>query len=349
MTRIAELAESDRRELFRRSAASDSGPSDVVMIEKDYWVCWMLGLLFGDLDSREIIPGLVFKGGTSLSKVYSAINRFSEDIDLTIPRQLVGIEGSRDLSSGLSQTKKQQLLASMETECEAFVASEVRSRIETGLENALVADPGSRSRIAVDASDPQTLLFSYPAALEEGEYGVAGYVRPVIRLEFGLKNEVWPAHVAQVSPYADEIAPDTVSRTKSDVRVLDGERTFWEKVTILHLEAHREAPRPNAHRLSRHYADVASLADHPIGKQALNQPELLRAVANHKSEYYRTPWARYDEAADGRVKLLPSRATLDELERDYAQMEEMYFTQPPKFSDIVNRLGRLEAEIRALT
>jgi Uncharacterized conserved protein len=117
MTDLAFLPVEERRELFRRAASVRSGPRDPVMIEKDYWVCWALGRLFGTGGADELIAGLVFKGGTSLSKVYGAINRFSEDIDLTIPRDVVGIGAGDEVTPTLSATRARRKLEVMTERC----------------------------------------------------------------------------------------------------------------------------------------------------------------------------------------------------------------------------------------
>lgn len=347
MTDLALLPPEERRELFRRAAGADGGPRDPVMIEKDYWVCWTLARLFGTGSADEVVPGLVFKGGTSLSKVYGAIHRFSEDIDLTLPREALGIGAGDDLTPELSANKARQKLDAMSDRCSAYVATPlrdaIRQRIATGLAGAEHDQPCS---LDVTPEDRGTLVYTYPAALEAGEYGIGSYVPPAVRLEFGIKNEPWPAHEAAVVPYVNAAAPRDLLMKPIRVRVLDGERTFWEKATILHLEAHREQVRTGADRLSRHYADLATLIDHEIGREALDRLDLLRHVSEHKAAYFRTSWARYDEAAAGRLRLVPPPTLEDALRVDYARMAEMYFAPPLSFDEILERLRRFEEVVR---
>lgn len=350
MTEISHLPPEDRRELFRRTTATGAGPGDAMMVEKDYWVCWMLGKLFGDAPGDEIAPGLVFKGGTSLSKVYNAIRRFSEDIDLTIPRPTIGIQPHEDLEPDLSVSQRQKRLAAMDDRCAEYVGSTVRStliaQVAEDLRGATRREPWT---IEIDPTEASTLLFTYPAALESGEYGVDGYVRPSIRLEFGVRNDPTPAHDASVEPYVVAVSPNTIQARSSCVRVLDGRRTFWEKATILHLEAHRTHRRHQLNRLSRHYSDLAVLADHRIGAEALENFEMLRTVALHKAAYFRTPWARYEDAAEGRVRLLPPADARAALKVDYGRMSEMFFEAPLlQFEEVLERLESLEAAIRSL-
>jgi hypothetical protein len=150
----------------------------------------------------------------------------------------------------------------------------------------------------------------------------------------------------KVVPYVNAAAPRDLQTGSIRVRVLHGERTFWEKATILHLEAHLAQPRTDADRLSRHYADLATLAEHEIGRNALDKLDLLRHVAEHKATYFRTPWARYDEAVAGRLQLVPPAPLEEVLRRDYARMRDMYFTPPLSFDEILERLCRLEEAVR---
>ena len=201
MADLALLPLDERRELFRRAASAEGGPRAPVMIEKDYWVCWTLRCLFGASDADEMVPGLVFKGGTSLSKVYRAINRFSEDIDLTLPREALGIGAGDDLAPGLSATKAKQKLELMSDRCHAYVATPLKDTICQSIAAGLAgAEHDQQWSLEVAPDDKGTLVYEYPAALETGEYGAGSYVPPTVRLEFGIKNEPWPAHHGAIVP-----------------------------------------------------------------------------------------------------------------------------------------------------
>jgi hypothetical protein len=128
------------------------------------------------------------------------------------------------------------------------------------------------------------------------------------------------------------------------VHVLAPERTFWEKATLLHAENNRPEPKTGA-RVSRHYADVASLSAHAIGARALTQIQLLPRVAREKELYFYQAWARYSDAALGRLRLVPPPAHEQVLRRDYDQMREMYHGDPLPFATILERLAELEATV----
>lgn len=347
MPEVSELDVADRREIFRRMSEREKGPRDPVMREKDYWVCWTLAALEGDESGDELLPGLVFKGGTSLSKVYRAIARFSEDIDLTMPWKTVGITDQDDPRKGTSRTDSRNRLERLTTRAKHFIAAEGLKSIEARVEKRMQrAKNGERWSVKVSPNDPECILFEYPGALDNDDYGAATYVRPQIRLEFGARNEPWPAVMARVEPYVSESLPQGVHAISARVRTLELKRTFWEKATILHAEANRPEQRASYDRKSRHYADLASLLLHKEYKEALFDREMLRQVAEHKAVFFPANWAKYEEAAMGKLRLVPNRESIIELENDYRRMREMYFEEPMIFNQILEILAAAESEFR---
>jgi hypothetical protein len=136
-----------------------------------------------------------------------------------------------------------------------------------------------------------------------------------------------------------------LAEAKAIVRALSAERTFWEKATILHAEAHREAGQPTPVRYSRHYADLAALGEHEAGKRALTEDDLRARVVAHKTVFFRSAWAHYTTAVPGSFRLIPDERRLADLERDYREMQEMYFGTPHTWAEIVARLRKLETAI----
>jgi hypothetical protein len=129
------------------------------------------------------------------------------------------------------------------------------------------------------------------------------------------------------------------------VRVIEAKRTFWEKATILHHEAHRPADSPLPVRYSRHYHDLARMATSPVKEAALADAHLLADVVAFKQRFYPRNWARYDLAVPGTLRLVPGERTLKALETDYRGMASMIFGSTPGFADIVAQLRALEDEI----
>jgi hypothetical protein len=152
-----------------------------------------------------------------------------------------------------------------------------------------------------------------------------------------------PSAIHTIQPYAAEIFPAVFADPVCPVLAIAAERTFWEKATILHQEAHRQGVPPP--RYSRHYYDLCMMARSHVRGSALARPELLRDVIEFKRRFYPSQWARYDLAVPGSLRLLPTRAHLNELQRDYAAMQVMLFGEPPGFDAIVATLAELESHI----
>jgi hypothetical protein len=167
-----------------------------------------------------------------------------------------------------------------------------------------------------------------------------------VRLEMGARGENWPMIDGEVRPYAAESYPDLFKEPACTVKVVSAERTFWEKATILHMRFHAGPGQALGDRQSRHYYDVVQLYERGIGQAALRDPDLLRAVARHKSVFFARAWAKFEEAVPGTLRLVPPDDRMDELERDYQKMrEEMIFGNAPPLSHIIEVLGEIERQV----
>ncbi len=339
MDEIVRWAPEDRAALFQETATR-MGPAPAI-IEKDFWVCWALSRLFTPAARR---PAMLFKGGTSLSKVYGFIERFSEDVDLSLDRAALGFTGERDPEGAVSRKAASRLVEDLGEACAQYLASEFVPRTVQDFETCL-GPAGTEWSLKPDSEAPQTILFTYPGSLQTA---VGGYVRPVVRLEFGARSDHWPAIDAEIRPYAAEHFPDLFrSNAHCTVHVLEAKRTFWEKATLLHAEYHRPQVRPTAGRLSRHYYDLAQLATTPAYPAALADLVLLNRVAEHKDRFYPAAWARYADARPGSLRLSPHPALEAMLKEDYGAMQEMIFGEPPAFGAILERIAEVEAEINS--
>lgn len=334
----------ERAEIFEETAAR-RGIGRAVIVEKDFWVCWVLAALFGpggpSDTSMSASPALLFKGGTSLSKVYGLIDRFSEDVDLTVDRNLLIGPDERPETVGLSGGERKRRIEHIEARCIDFV----RDRILPFLSGQRIG--GMAVAASADSDDPQTLWFAYPRALSDAAYGGAAYVHAVIRLEFGARGELWPAEAGRVSSYAAQEFPALFSAGAVQVRALSPRRTFWEKATILHAIA-MKGELGAAERQSRHYADIARLIGSEVAEEALADPGLLSDVARHKTLYFASPRARYDLAAPGSLRLVPPAPVCEALERDYMKMREMFIVEPPRCGEVLAAIERFEGLVNAV-
>ena len=344
MDGIARTNADERSELFSEAAAQ-RGDITPEVIEKDFWVCWTLKHVF---DLGPTPAKLIFKGGTSLSKVYGVIERFSEDIDLSLSREDLGFTGERDPYQAASGKKQQALIEALVTRCEEAIAEELLPRLRERFA-AVLGDEGSGEHpwnLSLDEGDAQTVNFSYPPGLRSGGTLPPSYVRPIVRLELGARSDHWPAEEHVIRSYAAEVFPASFEEPTCRVRTLSAERTFWEKVTILHAESHRPKDKPSGERLSRHYYDVAKLYQNDIGQRALARTDLLEAVVKHKRLFFRSGWANYDTAVLGSFRLVPPEERRASLETDYRVMREtMIFGESYSFDELLAVLAEVEARL----
>jgi hypothetical protein len=278
-------------------------------LEKDVWVVWALAVLYGS----PLGEHLVFKGGTSLSKAYQVIRRFSEDVDLTydiraIAPDLVGSDGE-----ALPKTRSE----------EKRWSSEVRRRLPEWV--AGTAQPAIASALAAEGlaaavrCEGEKLFIDYEATAAG-----SGYVAPIVMLEFGARSTGEPASLRDVACDASGLV-EGVSFPTARPRVMHAERTFWEKATAIHVFCLQE--RPHSDRFARHWHDVARLDEAGLAEAAFADRELAKAVARHKGMFFAEKAADrelidYAAAVSGRLRLVPAGDALTALAADYVRMAE---------------------------
>ncbi|MBI3552717.1 MAG: nucleotidyl transferase AbiEii/AbiGii toxin family protein [Elusimicrobia bacterium] len=337
MDSVAKSSRRERTQLFETAEGKHNPRIPAPIVEKDFWVCWALHRLFTVLKFR---PQLIFKGGTSLSKVFKVIDRFSEDVDLSLSRRDLGFADARDPEeAGISKNEAKRRLEALVEQCKLAVKEKLLPDLRRDFATVLGESGWS---IEVDTDDSQTLVFAYP---QSDATSKLKYVRPAIRLEMGARSDDWPAVEAEITPYAAEDFPGMFTQPKSLVRTLSAERTFWEKATLLHAECHRPETKATAERHSRHYYDLYCLSRHEIGREALKRGDLLERVIQHKSFFFSSSWANYATAKPGTLRLVPDAKRLAVLSQDYDEMQAMMFGASPKWSEIIKELKQLEGRI----
>ena len=336
MDAFAQSSVEDRRLAFEQAASKRQLSPQI--LEKDFWVCWTLKQLF---TLPTIGEHLIFKGGTSLSKVFKVIERFSEDIDVSIDRGFLGFGGDNEPEAGGSNKEKQRRIDALRVACQQKIANELQPALEAVIRSKVRG--GEAWSLRADANDPdgQTLLFDYPSA-----WPVAGvaYVRQTVKIEMGARADHWPCEAKSVTPYVAEEFPQAFRETSCAIKVLSVERTFWEKATILHAEFHRPADKAMPDRFSRHYCDFYELIHRGVATAATQRLELLERVAQHKNLFFKSSWAKYGEAAKGQLKISPPEHRVNSLREDYARMQEMFFGEPPEFNAMMAALKEWEAQ-----
>lgn len=325
MEKVARIPARERSELFSETA-TQKGTTPAV-VEKDFWVTWVLNRMFQNVDIARL---LMFKGGTSLSKVYHLIERFSEDIDLVLDWRVLSGE---DPLAERSKTKQAQLNAELNEQAQRYIGGELLSLVEIALDGVCSCN--------VDTDDPYVIDINYPSAFPDD------YLRPEVRLEIGPLASWLPYEERQISCYAADTFPKVFEQRECAVKVIKAKRTFWEKATILHHEAHRPKDNLQPPRYSRHYYDLAKMAESPVKAQALADSGLLASVVEFKQRFYPRGWARYDLAKPSTLMLVPQGHVLASVRSDYRAMGNMIFGAVPDFEEILAALQTLQEEINA--
>jgi hypothetical protein len=341
---VLAASERERRDLFL-ATANRLGTAEQ-NAEKDFWVCWTLDALFNDLAAGD--PRLLFKGGTALSKGYGLIERFSEDIDITVFREDIGQPTTVEELENLSGKKRAARLDAIRGACQEYIRGPLQEQMQTLLRRAVEAAklPANSGRAELDADDPdgQSLLLWYPSVTAAGN----NYIRRAIKIESGAKSALDPHAPVTVRPFvADDLAGPDLS--VHNVTTVDPSRTFWDKVVILHglrrwFERRGEL-RGGGQRVSRHYYDVSRLLGSEAGRNAANNLEMAQDCVRHAKMFFNRPDFDLASAAPGSFALTPHDEMMATLEKDYEAMSGMIFGVIPPFRAVMESITEVERRL----
>ena len=327
------LKERDRKDVFE--AAAGRLGTNAQSIEKDLWVCRVSDALFKGLGNR---PKLYFKGGTSLSKGYGLIKRFSEDIDIVVSRAGLGIKAQDDpLAKGMTSKKRKAAVDVTKAKCSTHVLGRMKADLGKLLPECTFED---------DADDPDnsSLRVKYPSLLKAD-----GYLKPWVKIECGARGAREPEAKRGIAPYIQQELGTKIQLVTEGVTLIAAERTFWEKALILHgiyCGFRDEKRKPGENNLiSRHYYDVAMMRDRPEGLKAVRDTALLTKVREHKLLLFKRGWEKLEEAKPGSIRLVPQDGIKDELAKDYEAMSGMMFGEAPDFDWVLGEIAKLDEAI----
>lgn len=329
MYKFAKMNNEDRDFVFNIVAMKKGVHKAIV--EKDFWICLILDYLF---TKSKFKKSITFKGGTSLSKGFNIIDRFSEDIDIILDWRKLGVKDDEPLEDR-SNTQQDKYNKALNEKTKEFIKNELLPDITNGLFDILGFDVDIR----VDEKDNQVLNFYYPKMYQFDA------LLQCIRLEIGPLSAWTPSLIVEITPYIVEEMPNIFDQKNTQVLTVSPERTFWEKATILHRESNRPIEKSMPLRYSRHYYDLYRFTKTEYVKSALKNNALLKKVVTFKKKFYRDSWADYDACLTGNLKLVPSDYRILELKKDYNKMREMLYGVVPNFDIIISTLKELEQEI----
>ena len=306
------------------------------MAEKDWWICQVLAALY-KLPSAEHTS---FKGGTSLSKCWKLIDRISEDIDIGIDRDYLGFGGT------LSKTQISDKLR-------RAACSFVRDKLQYKLHDALIDDGIAEGMFkihvnvtSVTTTDPEIIEVEYPSLFETNPY-----IRNVVRIEVSGRSMSEPIQSVTLNPIIDEVFPKARwERSTFNVRAVLPERTFLEKIFLLHEEFSKSADNIRVERMSRHMYDIGQILRTPIAERALNDERLYRQVIEHRKTFIGLRGFDYDTLFPSSLSILPPDSVQDAWRSDYEQMRlHMIYGESIPFGELIEQLRALNGHIRQLS
>jgi hypothetical protein len=322
---------SERKLIFQDISNKTGMPPFAV--EKDWWVTQALTTIY----EMEIGQSLVFKGGTSLSKAWKLIQRFSEDVDLAIDRTFLGFEG--DLSKKQrTELRKKAGIYTTGVFCKELEAKFIAKGFhEVSFEVMPVEDSDQ---------DPRIILIHYPNLFETPDY-----LLPRVQIEVGCRSLREPYTIKRFGSLVDEIHEGReFASPLIDVPTVNPERTFLEKLFLLHEEFHRSFEKMRVDRLSRHLYDVHKLAYSEVAEKAISNKELYETIVNHRFTFSKVGRVDYNSLNPKTLDPLPIPEVVDAWKADYQKMREqmIYEQNPPTFDELLESIEKLKARLSKL-
>lgn len=335
MTDFISLPQVDREYLIR-TTAERIGNIPPVSIEKDYWLVWVLAQLF----TLDIADHLYFRGGTSLSKVYRLIDRFSEDIDLGLDRKYFDFD-DEELLACPNVSQQDKLVKSLNRKNREFIKTILIKDLETTFSATL---PASAWSLEFEQDSRQyALVFKYPQSLPEAIYGEDEYLKPCIKIEIYSNQDNDPWQKERILAEISEHFPKELTAVESYVNVVGLSRTFWEKVSLVHSSLERGIF--SAERFSRHLYDLFRIAQSNQFEAIVKDRPLLGKIIAHREIFYRQAAANYYKIINGGLKLVPEGTLLDSVYADYKKMDMMIYGQSPEFTEIIAKMGEIQQRV----
>ncbi|PKP09308.1 MAG: nucleotidyl transferase AbiEii/AbiGii toxin family protein [Bacteroidetes bacterium HGW-Bacteroidetes-3] len=301
-------------------------------IEKDWWVVQTIAIIF----EMEIGNHLVFKGGTSLSKAWGLIDRFSEDIDLALDRSFLGFNGALNKKERTNLRKATSTYISEELYPE--LESKFREKGLTGVE-LKIEEPQSSDQ------DPRIIEIYYPNVIKS-----PGYIQPKVQVEIGCRSLREPFTEQSFSSLVDENYPDA-KFTQSSIKIptVNPERTFLEKIFLLHEEFQRPEEKIRVDRLSRHLYDVYQLSKTAFAEKGIKDKELYETIVRHRYTYTKLGGVNYNLHNPKTINPIPPLKFIKDWEKDYKTMQEqMIYGESPSFNVMLKEIKEFTQKLNQI-
>ncbi|MCR9155341.1 MAG: nucleotidyl transferase AbiEii/AbiGii toxin family protein [Bacteroidetes bacterium] len=316
------LPKEEQVELFTQIGVKTNLPPQAV--EKDAWVSLMLRMIF----TSELTDHLIFKGGTSLSKAFNLIQRFSEDIDLGIDRKHLGFDG--DLSKG--QIRK------LRRACHKFVSQDLTELLKKQLTSYGVDE--SLYKVVVENTqvsdqDPETIKVNYQSL-----FGEISYLPKRVLIEVSARSLIEPNQEVAINSLIDEHYPETdFIEGEFVVSATNPQKTFLEKLILLHEEFEKPVEKIRHLRMSRHFYDIGQILDSEFGQEALKNKELFESIINHRKVLTPMKTTDYETLTLQSLNVIPPDKHLSNYKSDYKEMQSsMIHGESLDFDELIEKI-----------
>jgi predicted nucleotidyltransferase component of viral defense system len=325
---------SDERNLYCRQAAEKlDSPLPASVIEKDFWVCWILFLLN---DIPELNGNITFKGGTSLSKAWGLIDRFSEDIDIAINRKVFGQEPPYGAEDAESNSQRKMRLEDLEEKNGIFINDFLLSKLQDKICEHLSVDEFTLT--AISKGNEVNIEFKYPGTLKNE----LGGLLPVVLIELVPRADEFPNEKRKITPIVYEVFEDILGEGSFNILSLSPERTFLEKLFFIHETL--EGFNKGSERKSRHYYDLLKLYRAGVFEKIKSNRELLQIVVEHRKTFFRYNTLDYNGILSNGVHFFPPKESWPDWRGDYNRTAVMIYKEIPSFNDLMSFAEKLEYE-----
>ena len=324
------LPEQTRRNAFTETATRKALPA--VAVEKDWWVTTVLRALFALPYSAH----LSFKGGTSLSKCYNLIERFSEDIDIAVNREFLGFSGV---------LSKNQIGTNLRRVACSFVRDRLQFDVAKELENqGINADLFSTSVniTTVTTTDPEIIEIVYKSLFDDNDY-----IKPIVKIEVSGRSMSEPLQIVKLQSIVDEVYADMpFKNSQFDVNAVVPQRTFIEKICLLHEEFSKTLEFIRYERMSRHFYDLEKIMKTQIAEDALKNKELYNSVVEHRRNFIRLKSFDYNTLAPKTINIIPPDSVIELWKADYETMQRtMIYGSSLPFDKLIEKIKQLNRTI----
>ncbi len=325
---------SDERNLYCRQAAEKlDSPLPASVIEKDFWVCWILFLLN---DIPELNGNITFKGGTSLSKAWGLIDRFSEDIDIAINRKIFCQQPPYGAEDAESNSQRKMRLEDLEEKNGIFINDFLLSKLQDKICEHLSVDEFTLT--AISKGNEVNIEFKYPGTLKNE----LGGLLPVVLIELVPRADEFPNEQRKITPIIYEVFEDILGEGSFNILSLSPERTFLEKLFFIHETL--EGFNKGSERKSRHYYDLLKLYRAGVFEKIKSNRELLQIVVEHRKTFFRYNTLDYNGILSNGVHFFPPKESWPDWRGDYNRTAVMIYKEIPSFNDLMSFAEKLEYE-----